>query len=312
MLRILAYMWNSLSAGVAQGDIKMLARAISLVENEQEGYINFLEQLPQPAIPVVGITGPPGAGKSTLTDALVDRAVQQGKRVAVICVDPSSPFHFGALLGDRIRLNRWYLSDQVFIRSLASRGAMGGLNPKIIEITDLLKAAPFDLLIVETVGVGQSEIEIAGLADVTVVVLVPEAGDEVQTMKAGLMEIADIFVVNKSDRPGADLFIKNLRQMLAPAFARTKELIPVLSTVATEGSGANRLYQAVQEKSLASLQKERRNWLLTEKAYQLIQKARMKEIDKSKLKQEINENLKSGPFNLYKFVMEQYTRKLNG
>ncbi|SDC79649.1 methylmalonyl Co-A mutase-associated GTPase MeaB [Niabella drilacis] len=305
-------MWNSLSAGVTQGAVKALARAISLVENEQEGYMAFLEQLPRHMLPVVGITGPPGAGKSTLTDALVSLAVQQGKKVAVICVDPSSPFHFGALLGDRIRLSRWYLSNQVFIRSLASRGAMGGLNPKIIEITDLLKAAPFDLIIVETVGVGQSEIEIAGLADVTVVVLVPEAGDEVQTMKTGLMEIADIFVVNKSDRPGADLFIKNLRQMLAPVFARTKELIPVLPTVATEGTGIDRLYEAIQKKELSAAQKEQRSWLLAEKAYHLIQKERMKGIDKSKLKLEITENLKSGPFNLYKFVMEQYTKNLNG
>lgn len=132
----------------------------------------------------------------------------QKEKVGVLCVDPSSPFNLGAVLGDRIRMSEWYNHPNVFIRSLATRGALGGLHPHIIDITALMQAAGFDHIIVETVGVGQSEIEIAGLADTTVVVVVPEAGDEVQTMKAGLMEIADIFVVNKSDRPEADLFVK--------------------------------------------------------------------------------------------------------
>ncbi|WP_300601775.1 methylmalonyl Co-A mutase-associated GTPase MeaB [Niabella sp.] len=295
-------MWNPLITGVTAGDLKSIARAITLVENEQEGYECFLEQLQQRAVPVVGITGPPGAGKSTLTDALVGLAVADGKRVAVICVDPSSPFHFGALLGDRIRLNRWYLDERVFIRSLASRGAMGGLHPKIIEITDLLKAAPFDLIIVETVGVGQSEIEIAGLADVTVVVLVPEAGDEVQTMKAGLMEIADIFVVNKSDRPGAALFVKNLKQMLAPAFSRTTELLPVISTSAHEMKGVEALYQQLLQKITAAIPNERKGWLLAERAYLLLQKKRMQGIDKRALKAAIETEIKAGRLNLYRFV----------
>lgn len=298
-------MWTSLITGIKEGDVKSIARAISLVENEQEGYTSFLEQLQQRAVPVVGITGPPGAGKSTLTDALITLAVAEGKKVAVVCVDPSSPFHFGALLGDRIRLNRWYLDERVFIRSLASRGAMGGLNPKIIEITDLLKAAPFDLIIVETVGVGQSEIEIAGLADVTVVVLVPEAGDEVQTMKAGLMEIADIFVVNKSDRPGADLFIKHLRQMLAPAFSRTSDLLPVIPTTAHEMKGVDGLYTQLLRKIAAGIPNERKGWLLAEKAYQLLQKQRMQGIDKRALKEAIEAEIKTGRFNLYRFVRSE-------
>lgn len=154
---------------------------------------------------MIGITGPPGAGKSTLTDALIGEMVRAGNKVAVLCVDPSSPFNMGALLGDRIRMSEWYTNPNVFIRSLATRGSLGGLHPKIVEITELLKAASFDYILVETVGVGQSEVEIAGLADVTIVVLVPESGDDIQVMKAGLMEIADLYIVNKSDRPGADL-----------------------------------------------------------------------------------------------------------
>ncbi|WP_315818704.1 methylmalonyl Co-A mutase-associated GTPase MeaB [Paraflavitalea speifideaquila] len=195
--------------GIRQQAVKEIARGISLVENEAAGYEELLLSLPVlHDTKIIGITGPPGAGKSTLVDALIGTVSKDGKKVGVLCVDPSSPFNLGALLGDRIRMSEWYNDPNVFIRSLATRGSLGGLHPKIIEITELLKAADFDYIIVETVGVGQSEIEIAGLADVTVVVMVPEAGDEVQTMKAGLMEIADIFVVNKADRPDANQFVK--------------------------------------------------------------------------------------------------------
>src|SRR5690606_21976809 len=167
--------------------------------------------------------------------------VNDGKKVGVLCVDPSSPFNLGALLGDRIRMSEWYTHPDVFIRSLATRGSMGGLHPKIIEISDLMKAFPFDHIIVETVGVGQSEIEIAGLADSTIVVMVTEAGDELQTIEAGLMESADIFVVNKADRPGADLFVKNLRQMLAPAFRTHYHEVPVIKIVASQKKGIHEL-----------------------------------------------------------------------
>ncbi|WP_462222732.1 methylmalonyl Co-A mutase-associated GTPase MeaB, partial [Ferruginibacter sp.] len=212
---LLCHMWQQQLNEIKQGNSKTLARCISFIENEADDYENLLEQLPFNNTPVIGITGPPGAGKSTLTDALIGLLVNDGKKIGVLCIDPSSPFNLGALLGDRIRMSEWYNNPNVFIRSLATRGSLGGLHPKIIEISDLMKAAPFDYIIVETVGVGQSEVEIAGLADTTVVVVVPEAGDEVQTMKAGLMEIADIFVVNKADRPDADTFVKNLRLMLA-------------------------------------------------------------------------------------------------
>ena len=297
-------MWASLLQEVKQGNNKSLARCISLIENEVEGYENFLQTLPASATPVIGLTGPPGAGKSTLTDSLIGLLVKEGKKVAVLCIDPSSPFNLGALLGDRIRMSNWYNHPNVFIRSLATRGSLGGLHPKILEITDTCKAAGFDYVIVETVGVGQSEIEIAGLADVTVVVLVPEAGDEVQTMKAGLMEIADIFAVNKADRPEADLFVRNLRLMLAPAFATHTQEIPVVKTIATEQNGAGELLQNIQMLLQQQHVNERRSWLLAEKAYYLIQQQRMKDVLKKEMKLQIEEELKKGDFNLYRFIVK--------
>lgn len=294
--------WQELFLQIQQGDTKSLARAISLVENEYEGYETILQLLPASATKIIGITGPPGAGKSTLVDSLIGFLTEAGKKVAVLCVDPSSPFNLGAVLGDRIRMSDWYTHPQVFIRSLATRGSMGGLHPKIIEITDLLKAAHFDHIIVETVGVGQSEIEIAGLADVTVVVVVPEAGDEVQTMKAGLMEIADVFVVNKSDRPDADVFVKNLRQMLAPAFSKHYHEVPVVKTVASQKEGITELATIIQRLLQKAHINDRTFWLLAEKAFYLIEQKRMKDIDKFNLKKEIEAAYQRGNFNLYQFI----------
>lgn len=297
-------MWMTLQEELQQGNLKSLARSISLVENEVAGYETFLQSLPAATTPVIGITGPPGAGKSTLTDSLIGLLVNKGKKVAVLCVDPSSPFNLGALLGDRIRMSNWYNHPNVFIRSLATRGSLGGLHPKILEITDTCKAAGFDYVIVETVGVGQSEIEIAGLADVTVVVLVPEAGDEVQTMKAGLMEIADIFAVNKADRPEADLFVRNLRLMLAPAFATHTEEIQVVKTIATQQNGAAELLEKIELLLQHQHTNERRSWLLAEKAYYLIQQQRMKDVQKQAMKLQIEEEMKKGEFNLYRFIQK--------
>ncbi len=293
-------MWQELLKDIIDGDVRSLARSISLVENEHPGYEAFMKSLPVDAkAGIIGITGPPGAGKSTLVDAIIGALISRGKKTAVLCVDPSSPFNLGAVLGDRIRMSEWYTNPNVFIRSLATRGSMGGLSPKIIEITDLVKVAGFDYIIVETVGVGQSEIEIAGLADTTVVVLVPEAGDEVQTMKSGLMEVADIFVVNKSDRPDADVFVKNLKQMLAPAFLLKKAEIPVLKTIASQRSGVEELVAAIEKHREMNLTNERRKYLLAEKAYFLLRERKMKGISRSMIADKIKH---TENFNLYSFI----------
>ncbi|MEO6255090.1 MAG: methylmalonyl Co-A mutase-associated GTPase MeaB [Ferruginibacter sp.] len=297
-------MWQQQINEIKQGNTKTLARCISYIENEVAGYEDLLRQLPPSPTPIIGITGPPGAGKSTLVDALIGLLVAEGSSVAVICVDPSSPFNLGALLGDRIRMSEWYNNPKVFIRSLATRGSLGGLHPKIIEISDLMKVANYDYIIVETVGVGQSEIEIAGLADITIVVVVPEAGDEVQTMKAGLMEIADVFVVNKADRPDADLFVKNLRLMLAPAFHNHTMPVPVIKTIASQKEGITELLKTITDSFIQVKNNEKRSWLLAEKAFHLIQQKKMKAIDKSMLKLKIEESGKD--FNLYAFIKNFY------
>jgi LAO/AO transport system kinase len=293
-------MWQNLLTELQQGNRKSLARTISLVENKVQGYEEMLKNLPPSKANIIGITGPPGAGKSSLVDALIGEMIDHGKRIGVLCVDPSSPFNLGALLGDRIRMSEWYDHPNVFIRSLATRGSLGGLHPMIIEIADLMKAGGFDHIIVETVGVGQSEIEITGLADVTVVVVVPEAGDEVQTMKAGLMEIADVFVVNKADRPDADSFVKNLRMMLAPAFHHQQHEIEIIKTVATSKQGITELYAAIQKCLAETGSSEKKFWLLAEKAYHLIQQKRMSDINKTDLLSRIKTEEEN--FNLYKFI----------
>ena len=296
-------MWQALYNDILQGKFRALARAISLVENEQEGWLSFMQTLPAGHARVVGITGPPGAGKSTLTDALIGAWVNDNKKVGVLCIDPSSPFHLGAVLGDRVRMNQWYNHPSVYIRSLASRGSLGGLNRMIIEITALMQAAGFDYILVETIGIGQSEVEIAGLADTTVLVLVPEAGDEIQTMKAGVMEIADIFVVNKSDRPDADRFLHHLHQMLAPAFSQRDRKIPVLKTIADRQEGIAELKAAIEADEVANpAHKERKIWLLSQRVFQIVQRLRMQDVDTDIIRKEIETSLRSGHFNLFQIA----------
>ena len=290
---------------VMNGSFLALARGITIVENELDGYNDLLLSLRHnsPAR-VVGITGPPGAGKSTLVTALLRHWLKENKKIAVIAVDPSSPFNYGSLLGDRIRMSDFYTNPHIYIRSLATRGALGGLNAKILEITDLVKAAPFDIVVVETVGVGQSEVEIAGLADCTVVALVPEAGDEVQTLKAGVMEIADVFVVNKAERPDAEALYRSLR-ILAHEKATDAGEMPVIKTIATTDTGIAELATAITE-HLAKQKElpEKRLQLLSQKAWQLIQRQRMKGIDQLRLNKELAQALQKDDFNLYAFTKQ--------
>lgn len=242
-----------MSSGEITGEkIRELAQQVTLVENSGAGSTELLSGMPTPSAHIVGITGPPGVGKSTSTSALITQLRGEGKSVAVLAVDPSSTFSKGALLGDRIRMQDHALDPGVFIRSLASRGHLGGLTGTIYSVLKVISAAGFDVIIIETVGVGQSEIEIAKMADTSIVIAAPGAGDGIQAAKAGILEIADIFTVNKSDRPGADSTVRELKGMLSMAAAAAPSAegalvweTPVIPTIALDGSGFVELGEAI-------------------------------------------------------------------
>ena len=239
--------WNDLVAGARRGESRPLAQLISRVEDREAGWQEAMKTIfPYTgSARVIGITGPPGAGKSSLTNWITSILVARGQRVGIIAVDPTSPFSGGALLGDRLRMHAVATTPGVFIRSMATRGTLGGLCQGARDVARILEAAGHHIILLETVGVGQDEIEIVKAADLVVVTCVPGQGDGVQTLKAGIMEIADLFVVNKADREGADVLVADIRAMQALTTDDNNGPAPVLETCALTGQGVEALVEAL-------------------------------------------------------------------
>lgn len=255
--------WQELAAGVRAGNPLLLTKAISLVENRKSGHTELLSSLyaQKRNCPVLAITGMPGAGKSTLINALIAEVVKTGKRLAVLAVDPTSPFSGGAFLGDRIRFSDDYPTERVFMRSFATRGSVGGVSNALLDILQVIQAAPFDLAIIETVGVGQSEIAINAFADAILLVVVPEMGDEVQILKGGIMEIPSLIAINKCDLPG----VPKLENALH-AFVKA----PYYKVTAKNGTGVSELYQAIAERLASASPRDLRATILANKLESLV------------------------------------------
>ncbi|MBI3233454.1 MAG: methylmalonyl Co-A mutase-associated GTPase MeaB [Bacteroidetes bacterium] len=287
---------------IEQGNIRGLAKGITEVENQTEIGRSLLASLElKKPVPVIGFTGPPGAGKSTLINAFTEYLVNKNFKVGILAVDPTSPFNKGSLLGDRVRMSHHFLNPLVYIRSLATRGSLGGLSPRAFEVIHLMQAAGFDYILIETVGVGQSEVEICGLADTTVLVLVPEAGDEVQTLKSGIMEIADVYVVNKADREGASLFVKNL-QMLVHEKAPDTWQTPIVKTVASSGIGIDELFDAVNKHQKSPILNEKKSYILMEKILTIIKEERTRDLNLTAIYDDLKHAQAHIDFNIYRFV----------
>ena len=250
------------------GDPRALARAISMVENRAPGWSELLKALfgHSGHARILGLTGAPGAGKSTLVDQLAKHYRKENRTVGIIAVDPTSPYTGGAILGDRIRMQDHFSDPGIYIRSMATRGSLGGLARTTADVATVLDASGRDLIMIETVGVGQDEVDIVRLADITVVILVPGMGDDVQTIKAGIMEIADIFVINKSDREGAERVEREIRALQSLAVRNDRWTPPIVKTVASEGVGTEDLakaiagYEAYLQKNNLALKHSAENW----------------------------------------------------
>jgi LAO/AO transport system kinase len=302
-----------------------IARSISILADRREGYQELLSSIyrEKQEGTVIGITGAPGAGKSTLVDCLIAQYRKEGRRVGVIAVDPSSPFTGGALLGDRVRMQRHATDPEVFIRSLASRGLLGGLGPATAETARLMGFAGFDPVIIETVGVGQAEVEVMGVADLVLMVLVPGSGDQIQCLKAGVMEIGDIFVVNKADRDGADKVAGEVEMLLHLAFPDDDPSQRMARTTATTGEGVADLVKQVEEAIGAfidggSLSNRRQKQLKLQLKGQLRDEfaSRFRTFDsKAKMVDEATDKLYSGesdPVSLAKNIVDNYSKWLGG
>jgi LAO/AO transport system kinase len=259
---------NSVIEQLRAGDSRALARAISTVENRTPGWSELLKALfPHSGrARILGLTGPPGAGKSTLVDQLARHYRKENRTVGIIAVDPTSPYTGGAILGDRIRMQEHFSDPGIYIRSMATRGSLGGLARTTADVATVLDASGRDLVMIETVGVGQDEVDIVRLANVTIVILVPGMGDDVQTIKAGIMEIADIFVINKSDREGAERVEREIRALQSLAIRSDSWTPPIVKTVASEGAGITELaaairdYESYLQKDGLLLQHNVQNW----------------------------------------------------